>query len=316
MKRTGTRSGTPCRTAIALAAAIAAGCVATRPAPVTERTPPPRKPAPVVAAKPVPQVKPPAVAADARPAFHTVKQGETLYSIALDYGIDYRELAAWNSVDPSRIKAGQQLRLSAPAAGVATAPLQAVPGAVVARPLDTPSASVAAENTKTEPRGVRVPYSEQSYAQLAMLTPEAAPDAKPDAALPAQKPGAVREVDGLQWIWPTSGNVIGTFGSRGGIMIAGRLGQPVLASAAGRVIFSGTGIRGFGKLIVIRHNDTYLSVYAHNSELLVKEGQTVARGQKIAEMGDTDADRVKLHFEIRRYGKPIDPARLLPERPA
>jgi lipoprotein NlpD len=97
-----------------------------------------------------------------------------------------------------------------------------------------------------------------------------------------------------------------------GIAIAGKLGQPVLASAPGRVIFSGTGIRGFGKLIVIKHNNTYLSVYAHNSELVVKEGQNVTKGQKIAEMGNSDADQVKLHFEIRRFGKPIDPLKLLP----
>ena len=115
-------------------------------------------------------------------------------------------------------------------------------------------------------------------------------------------------------MWPTSGKVVGTFNdaTSKGIAIAGKLGQPVLASAPGRVIFSGTGIRGFGKLIVIKHNNTYLSVYAHNSELMVKEGQTVSKGQKIAEMGNTDADQVKLHFEIRRFGKPVDPMKLLP----
>lgn len=303
---------------IALGGLLIAGCVSKRPAPVTERAPPARKPAPVVAAKPEPKVKAPAVAAEARPAFHVVRQGETLYSIALDYGLDYRELAAWNDIDPSRIKVGQQLRLSPAAAGVATAPLQTAPGSLVARPLDTPPAGAQAENVKTEPRGIRVPYSEQKYAQLAMLKQEAAPPAaRPDTPpVPGPKPDAVREADGLQWIWPASGKLVGTFGNKGSIMIAGRRGQPVLASAAGKVIFSGTGIRGFGKLIVIRHNDTYLSVYAHNSELLVKEGQNVARGQKIAEMGDTDADQVKLHFEIRRFGKPVDPARLLPERPA
>ena len=117
-------------------------------------------------------------------------------------------------------------------------------------------------------------------------------------------------------MWPTNGKVISTFNDGAklkGISIAGKLGQPVTASAAGRVIFSGTGIRGFGKLIVIKHNDKFLSVYAHNSELLVKEGQTVAQGQKIAEMGKSDTDRVKLHFEIRRFGKPVDPMTLLPQ---
>jgi len=121
--------------------------------------------------------------------------------------------------------------------------------------------------------------------------------------------------DSVSWGWPASGKVVSTFNDGAnlkGIAIAGKLGQPVLASAPGRVIFSGTGIRGFGKLIVIKHNNTYLSVYGHNNELLVKEGQNVSKGQKIAEMGSTDTDQVKLHFEIRRFGKPVDPAKLLP----
>ena len=119
----------------------------------------------------------------------------------------------------------------------------------------------------------------------------------------------------MTWAWPASGKVIRAFGdgaNQRGISIAGKLGQPVHASASGRVIFSGTGIRGFGKLIVIKHNSTFLSVYAHNNNLLVKEGQNVAKGQKIAEMGSTDADQVRLHFEIRRFGKPVDPMKLLP----
>ncbi len=125
----------------------------------------------------------------------------------------------------------------------------------------------------------------------------------------------MKEARTIAWGWPASGKVVSTFNDSAnlkGIGIAGKLGQPVLASAPGRVIFSGTGIRGFGKLIVIKHNNTFLSVYAHNNELLVKEGQNVAKGQKIAEMGSTDTDQVKLHFEIRRFGKPVDPAKLLP----
>jgi lipoprotein NlpD len=165
----------------------------------------------------------------------------------------------------------------------------------------------------TEPRGVRVPYSDQALAQVGK--PEAAAPA-PRAEAPRADSGgdAARGPDDLDWSWPVRGKVIGSFNdsTSKGIAIAGRQGQPVLASAPGRVIFSGTGIRGFGKLIVIKHNNTYLSVYAHNSELSVKEGQNVAKGQKIAEMGSTDADQVKLHFEIRRFGKPIDPMKLLP----
>lgn len=313
MTRLSSRSGI---LACALALVIAmAGCVAKRPAPVSDRAPQPKaaKP-PAAAAKPAPPRL-----ADARAEFYTVKQGDTLYSIALDHGLDYRELAAWNGIDPSRIRIGQQLRLTPPAGAVVTSPLKAAPGALEARPLDgKPPAAVATDgNTKTQPQGVRLPYTDQTYAQLAKtetpataLKPEARPEPKPEA-----RP-AIQGDDDLDWAWPTTGRVIAGFNdsTSKGIVIAGKLGQPIHASAPGRVIFSGTGIRGFGKLIVIKHNNTFLSVYAHNSELLVKEGQTVARGQRIAEMGNSDADQVKLHFEIRRMGRPVDPAKLLPDR--
>jgi lipoprotein NlpD len=166
--------------------------------------------------------------------------------------------------------------------------------------------AAAVVETKSQPKAVRAPYTEQIYAQMAGIKTE------PPGPAPAARENG-DEV--LSWAWPAAGKVVSTFndtGSLKGIGIAGKLGQPVLASAPGRVIFSGTGIRGFGKLIVIKHNNTFLSVYAHNSELLVKEGQNVAKGQKIAEMGSTDTDRVKLHFEIRRFGKPVDPVKLLP----
>jgi lipoprotein NlpD len=258
-----------------------------------------------MAAKPVPRTT------DARPAFHTVRKGDTLYSIALDYGLDYRELAQWNGVtEVSVISIGQQLRLSPPPADAAlgAAPLKSAP-VVQGRPLEGSPIAGADGGSKSEPKAVRAPYSDQTYAQMASLKPEVSPV---DAPRALAGPGGD---DGVSWGWPASGKVVGTFSegaSQRGISIAGKLGQPVLASAAGRVIFSGTGIRGFGKLIVIKHNDTFLSVYAHNSELLVKEGQNVAKGQKIAEMGSTDTDQVRLHFEIRRLGKPVDPMKLLP----
>lgn len=291
---------------------LAAGCVAKRPAPVSDRAPQakPAKP-PAGSVKSTPRPSP-----DVRSEFYTVKQGDTLYSIALDQGLDYRELAAWNNIDPARIRVGQQLRLTAPASAVIAAPLMTVPGAVEARPLDgtPPDASISDSSMKSQPQGVRIPYSDQAYAQLskaestAALKPETLPEAKPEPKAAAQ--GG----DDLDWAWPTTGKVIAGFNdsTSKGIVIAGRLGQPIHASAPGRVIFSGTGIRGFGKLIVIKHNSTFLSVYAHNSELLVKEGQSVTRGQRIAEMGNSDTDRVKLHFEIRRMGKPVDPVKLLP----
>lgn len=303
-----------------LAGALAAGCTTTRRAPVIERAPQ-AKPAPTVA--PAPTVKP-ALAPEARPAFHTVRKGETLYSIALEYGLDYKELAEWNNVDPTRIQAGQQLRLSAPEGTVSAAPLKSAPGGIEARPLGGPPvAAVPAAPpagtalVKSEPKGMRVPYSDQAYAQLASIRPQAGPAARPE--LPAEpKPEAPQEGGGLNWIWPVVGKIVDNFNgsTTKGIAIAGKRGQPVLASAAGKVIHSGTGIRGLGKFIVIKHNDAYLSVYAHNDQLLVKEGDSVTRGQKIAEMGNTDSDQVKLHFEIRRFGKPVDPIKLLPDRPA
>jgi lipoprotein NlpD len=270
--------------------------------------------APAAAAKPAPRT------ADARPEFHTVRKGDTLYSIALDYGLDYRELARWNGVtEVSVISIGQQLRLSPPAAPASAAPTSAAPASaaaplqsapvVQARPLEGAPVAGIDGSAKSEPRGVRAPYSDQTYAQMASLKPEASARADP-----APPPAAGGE-QSIVWGWPANGKVIRSFSespNQRGISIAGKLGQPVHASAAGRVIFSGTGIRGFGKLIVIKHNDTFLSVYAHNNELLVKEGQNVAKGQRIAEMGSTDTDQVRLHFEIRRLGKPVDPMKLLP----
>lgn len=286
--------------ALALAIGLG-GCTATRQAPVFDRLPPART------AKPTPAPGAPAARrpAEAAPGHYIVRRGDTLYSIALDHGLDYRELAEWNGVDATRIYVGQDLRLTPPPGTATTAPLRQAAPTVEARPLAGAGAS-SADRIKSQPRGVRVPYSDDVYAQMAAAKP-------PPAA--ASAPNAVN--GGIDWMWPAAGRIISGFNEDGklkGITIAGKLGEPVVASAAGRVIFSGTGIRGFGKLIVIKHNDMFLSVYGHNSALLVKEGERVARGQKIAEMGSTDADEVELHFEIRRLGKPVDPVKLLPER--
>ncbi|MGQ0749493.1 MAG: peptidoglycan DD-metalloendopeptidase family protein [Betaproteobacteria bacterium] len=296
---------------------LSAGCTSPRPAPVIERAPQAKPAAPV---KPAPTVKAP-VPVESRPPFHTVRKGETLYSIALEYGLDYRELAEWNGIDPVRLQTGQQLRLTPPDTTVSAAPLKSAPPSIEARPLGAPPGTTAAPvpgaaAVKTEPKGVRLPYSDQNYAQLAQIKPEATAPPKPVDVRP--KPEGVTEGAALTWVWPATGKLVGTFnGSTAkGIAIAGKLGQPVLASASGKVIHSGTGIRGLGRFIVIKHNDAFLSVYAHNNLLLVKEGDTVSRGQKIAEMGNSDAEQVKLHFEIRRFGKPVDPVKLLPDRPA
>lgn len=288
---------------------LLSGCMTGRPAPVTERLPPQTKAPP---AKPAPRVAQAPVADQPRPAFYTVKTGDTLYSIALEFGLDYRELATWNNIEPSRIRIGQQLRLSPPG-GVVASPLRTPPGTVETKPLGTgPGGPGAAAGARVEPRGVRVPYSDQTYAQMSGTKPDPAAAAKPPTQAESKPfpPGA----DEVDWIWPVTGKIVSPFNdaSNKGIGIAGKMGQPVVAAGPGRVIFSGTGIRGLGKLIVIKHNEKFLSVYAHNRELLVKEGQSVTRGQKIAEMGNTDSDQVKLHFEIRRLGKPVDPAELLP----
>ena len=300
---------------VASLAAFMAGCVATRPAPVADRLPSAQS-----ASKPKPkavQATPQRAAAEAaRPETYTVKPGDTLYSIALEFGLDYRELAQWNGIDPARIRVGQALRLRPPQGVVAT-PLASAPGAVETRPLGSGAAGAAGSAIRSEPRGVRVPYSDQVYAQMSGAKPAPVPApavaAKPEAQPPARA-DAPKTGDQIDWMWPVSGKIISAFseGNSKGIAIAGKMGQSVVAAAPGQVIFSGTGIRGLGKLIVIKHNEQFLSVYAHNRELLVKEGQAVKRGQKIAEMGNTDADQVKLHFEIRRLGKPVDPAGLLP----
>ena len=301
---------------IGLACLLAAGCASTRRAPVSERAPQARPAAPAqpAAARPLPRQP------DARADFYTVKQGDTLYSIALDHGLDYRELAAWNNIDPAKIRVGQQLRLKPPAGAVVTAPLKAAPG----HRRSPPTRQRPAQCTAPGARKHQGPAQSGARALFGQgLCADGVAQSRGGCSSPGGTQSRSRSKtrakgdDDLDWGWPATGKIVGTFNdsTSKGISIAGQSGQPVLASAGGKIIFSGTGIRGFGKLIVIKHNKTYLSVYAHNSELLVKEGQTVAKGQKIAEMGNTDADRVALYFEIRRFGKPLDPAKLLPGQP-
>lgn len=310
-----------CRAACCMLAAVAIqGCMTARqPAPVTER--------PAVGAKPAvaPPAKPVLREADPRPDSYTVKKGDTLYTIALDHGLDYKELAAWNSLDnPNVLRIGQQLRLSPAPGSVVTAPLKGAP-AVEAKPVGSAALTPAtgAEAVKTQPKGIKVPYSEQALAQVAgqppavvaVVPPAPKPDARPD-----DKPASADDDERVEWAWPAGGRLLSGFNENTnlkGIGIGGKSGQAVTASAPGRVLYSGDGIRGYGKLVIIKHNKAFLSVYAHNSQLLVKEGQNVAKGQKIAEMGSSDAEQVKLHFEIRRFGKPVDPIKLLPsDRPS
>jgi len=297
-----------------------AGCAARRPAPVTDRLP---SPLPPVAETPAPPPEP----IEKPVPTHTVKRGETLASIALQYGVDYRELAAWNSiVNPNRLEVGRVLVLAAPTgispvgAAPVTTPLATAPPPIEARPLaNTPTA-------KVEPRAAKVPFSERAMAQVTAaesgpspLSAEAPPPlvvatAPPVAPSPEpEKPVPGTESEDVDWMWPTKGRVLAPFSEVSkGVDIAGRKGAPVLAAASGRVIYADAGVRGYGKLIIIKHNDTWVSAYAHNDSLLVKEQQEVRKGQKIAEMGSSDTDQVKLHFEVRRRGKPVDPAKVLP----
>jgi lipoprotein NlpD len=322
-------------------------------------TKPPR-PAPVVelgsaatGAKGAPRAP---TAPEMRPEFYTVKKGDTLHSIALEQGIDYRDLAAWNGItDPNRITVDQALRLRPPGA-----PIVEAPGTAIVAPLSTappaegrsltpeggkiflPDTTRPAEagppaNLVKGPKAQRLPYSEEAVAQLRSApspfaaspslrtgNPEVAKQEaasaeppKTDLAKVDPKPETQggEDEDRVNWSWPATGKVVTAYSEATnlkGISIGGKAGQPVLASAAGKVVYAGSGLRGYGKLVIIKHNKTYLSVYAHNSEILVKEGQTVTKGQKIAEMGNTDSDQVKLHFEIRRQGKPVDPLKYLP----
>lgn len=277
---------------LALAALGMAGCASAPPAPVAERVLAAKK----AAAKPRPAIR----ESDWRPSGYAVQKGDTLYSIALEHGLDYKELAEWNAIEPPYlIRAGQQLRLSSSYASAQTTALKAPP---------PPEA-----RTLTESRlgGEGRPVGAEADKAPARTA------ATPDKSQPPEHGGSQTVGDAeepIEWGWPASGKVVAGFNdgtSAKGIEITGKAGQPVFASAAGKVVYSGSGLRGYGKLIIIKHNKTYLSAYAHNSQILAREGQTVLKGQKIAEMGSSDADQVKLHFEIRRFGKPVDPAKYL-----
>lgn len=259
---------------------------------------------------------------DLRPQIYTVQKGDTLYAISLEYGYDYKEIAEWNGIEPPyTIKVGQQLKLT-PSSSSASSVQE---GQVVVTPLKgmAPIESKTASGDvplKSEPKVQKLAYAEPAPAikPTAATPPLAAPAATekmPGKPLEEKKDAAIDDDDKLDWGWPSQGKVVGEFndgaGNAKGLDIAGKSGQAVNAAAAGKVVYSGSGLRGYGKLIIIKHNKTYLSAYAHNSLVLVKEGQNVAKGQKIAEMGDSDADRVKLHFEIRRFGKPVDPMKYL-----
>jgi lipoprotein NlpD len=298
------------RLILSLLLPVIAGCANHPPAPVEDRG----------------GVQPQAAATTGSPVgYYTVKKGDTLYSIALDNGRDYKDIAAWNNLEnPGLIKIGQQLRVTPPDNGASVAVTKPVVlgGPIESTPSGTQLPKPVGSNTETlkrEPKGGKLVYSDESLAKArqggASESPaEARTETKPAEVKPLEKP--VVAGDDVDWMWPASGKLIASFAEGGGkgVDIAGKAGDPVLAAGSGVVSYAGAGLRGYGNLVVLRHNGTYLSVYAHNSKILVKEKQTVTKGQKIAEMGSTDAESPRLHFEIRRQGKPADPQKFLPAR--
>ena len=246
--------------------------------------------------------QPPGFENAGKPGYYTVKPGDTLIRIGLDSGQNWRDIVRWNAMDnPNQIEVGQVLRVTPPVAIAPAAVVAAVPpvtGPAATKPV-TPSTATA---------GALPPV------QAAQTSPAPGASAPVAAAAPAT-PSAGAD-DDIAWIWPTSGSVLTGFDEvkNKGLDIGGAAGTSVVAAADGRVVYVGAGLRGYGNLIILKHNNTYLTAYAHNQALLVKEDQSVRKGQKIAEMGNSDADRVKLHFEVRRQGKPVDPAKYLPPR--
>jgi len=259
------------------------------------------------------------VGAPAVQEFYVVEQGDTLNRIAQKFGYTWQEVAAWNNMtDPNQLSVGQRIRVAPASGGVTVSPASPSMPTIGSTPVSTgPVASPvspdgASPKVKRGPVGQVTEYSEEAWKAV-----NQAP-AKVEEPTKAEPTEATQTAPDLKapWIWPAGGKVLSGFadGKTKGIDIAGAPGDDVLASSAGRVVYAGTGLRGYGKLVIIKHDADFLSAYAHNQTLLVKEGQAVAKGQKIAELGNTDADRPKLHFEIRRRGKPVDPLKYLPNR--
>ena len=222
---------------------------------------------------------------------HVVREGETLYAIAWQHRVDQRDLARWNGItNPDRIQVGQRLRLTRPSASATSQAKTSKPAAA-----SPPRAGASAGGTQAG----------------------GAPGAKPSPAKPPPEP-PLPNLPPPQWTWPVDGQVVTRFGSHDGIGtgvgIGGRAGVPVHAAAAGRVVYAGSGLVGYGQLVIIKHNETFLTAYGYNSELLVKQGQDVARGQTIASMGLGPERQPRLHFEIRRNGVPVDPLQFFPQQ--
>ena len=297
-----------------VAVVVLAGCSSSQPrkAPVEDRgtaaVQSTQPAAPVAAPRPAAPVEAPQ-----RPGYYTVKPGDTLIRIGLDTGQNWRDIARWNNIEnPNLIEVGQILRV----AGNVPMPVQPNVAAadestgVVTRPVTSSAIAPSAGASATVPTA---PAARGAASAAAPAVATSAPAAPAPVAAAAPTPAGEDE---LAFVWPVGGSLINGFddSKNKGLDLAGKQGDPVVAAADGRVVYAGAGLRGYGNLIILKHNNTYLTAYAHYHVLLVKEDQSVRKGQKIAEMGSSDADRVKLHFEVRRQGKPVDPAKYLPAR--
>ncbi|RYF74992.1 MAG: LysM peptidoglycan-binding domain-containing protein [Comamonadaceae bacterium] len=283
---------------------VIAGCASnTGPAPVEDRGTMGSAPAVGVAlpdaglaVKP-----PPGIENLGKPGYYQVQPSETVRKIARDKNLNWRDLVRWNNLEnPDRIEVGQVLRI-VPPSGSSMAASTPAPVAVAPTPSAQPSTTIGSAGAPVA---------------AAPVPAEAVKPSTPVATASVSPPAATSGDESVGWIWPAQGTLLATFdeAKNKGFDIGGKAGDPVVAAADGQVVYAGAGLRGYGNLIILKHNSTYLTAYAHNQALLVKEDQRVRRGQKIAEMGNSDADRVKLHFEIRRQGRPVDPGRYLPSR--
>lgn len=273
---------------------------------------------------------------------YVVQKGDTLYSIALRYGLDANQLAEINNiVDPSELRIGQAIDLYTSSREELISSREELQPALFSIPQSESTSAIGQRfdvfsvdeeppgSLKTEPKGVILPYSDTTLNRLENQTGTISSSKVSGKSSKVDKVSSIKESSesdkgaisrsvnkgGINWGWPAEGQVVSRFSERSkGMGITGVLKQPVLASAPGEVVYSGNGLRGYGNLVIIKHNDTYLSAYGHNSRVLVREGEKVSRGQQIAEMGNTDGGIVKLHFEIREKGKPVDPLAFLPVR--
>lgn len=251
-------------------------------------------------ARTVPVKQPPGFENAGKPGYYTIKPGDTLIRIGLETGQSHKDISRWNGLEnPNRIEVGQVIRV--------VPPVEPAPAVVVGKPAPAPVVAASPLPNSTA-------SSAAKPASAATATPPAKAASTPVATPAPVVAAAPANDDELGFIWPASGAVVGSFddAKNKGIDIGGKEGDPVQAAADGKVVYAGSSLRGYGNLIILKHNNTYLTAYAHNKALLVKEDQTVKKGQKIAEMGNSDADRVKLHFEVRKQGKPVDPTKYLP----